>query len=264
MFIIGLVLFFLIGITLGLIGTGGGILAVPILVYIFKIEKIEATVYSLFIISTTALIGSIQYIKQRLIRLDVLITFALPSIIGIFISRHFILPSLPQNLFTIGHFLLQKGGLIMILFALIMLVSAITMLKGNTYKTTDTSPKIVQTIVLGLLTGLLVGFVGAGGGIIIVPILVLFMAVEMKQAVGNSLFIIFINSAIGFISDSHSKSSLNWGMIIGFTLAAIAGILVGLILSKKISNQKLKKAFGIFVLAVGAFVLYSEFVGMMQ
>lgn len=262
MFLIGVFLFLLVGISLGLLGAGGTIVAVPILVYLFKIDKVEAAVYSFFIVAIAALSGAIQYIKHKLFKWNVLFWFCIPSVVGIFLSRRIFLPHLP-NLITITHdIVVSKGTIVMLLFSVLMMLSAFNMLKAKKEISIENENgkkiKPAQTIAIGLFTGIVVGFVGAGGGFIIVPALIYFMRLSMKEAVGNSLMVIFINSTIGFLIDTHDKATLQWQLIISFSIAAIVGMVIGIFLSQKISNQILKKIFGWFVLLMGVYIIYNE------
>ena len=254
----------LMGLSLGLIGGGGSILTVPILVYLFGVDTVLATAYSLFIVGLTSLIGSFSHMKLGNIHWRTAIAFGIPSIISIFLTRAYLVPILPSTWITIGSFTLNKPTGLLLLFAIIMLLASYSMIRktkqsiddpGNYENSAFNYPLI---LIEGLLVGALTGLVGAGGGFLIIPALVVMAKLPMKQAVGTSLVIIAAKSLIGFIGDLKGDEIINWSFLGIFSVIAIIGILTGSLLSKKISGEKLKPAFGWFVLVMGAYIILNE------
>ncbi len=258
--ILGYLLAALVGISLGLIGSGGSILTVPILVYIMGVDPILATAYSLFIVGATALVGGIQAAIQQKVDFKTVVIFGLPSIIAVYATRAWLLPIIPQNLFSLYNIQITKPIALMLLFALVMILVSISMILPNNGRVKNAPFKLHYPIILleGGLVGILTGLVGAGGGFLIIPALVLLAKMPMKRAVGTSLFIIAAKSLIGFLGDLQSKQLINWSLLVPFTLFAIIGILVGILISKKMEGEKLKKGFGWFVLVMGIYIIGKE------
>ena len=265
MFIAGIIAFLIIGLILGLIGGGGSLLGVPVLVYVLCIEADLATTYSLFIVGVTALVGAVSYIKKGEVSAEAILNFALASVATVFCMRKFMMPNIPSEFFVKG-ILIHKHTLIMLVFALLILSASYSMIitrKPNRIKDAKwnefakTPLGIPFVIVLGVLIGIITGFVGAGGGFIIVPVLMLFMRLNFKKAIGTSLCIVALNSIIGFLGNLGHQN-LDWNFLIGISSVCGVGILLGSLLSNKISSKKLKPAFGWFTLAVGLFVLIKE------
>lgn len=259
--ICGLIASLLIGLSLGLIGGGGSILTVPILVYLFHIEPVLATAYSLFIVGATSIIGTIPKYKAGQVKINTALLFGIPSILGVFLTRTFILPQIPYILFSGSNFSITKNIFLMVLFASLMIAASYSMIKSS--KTIKASPSSATQvnypliITLGAMEGFLTGLVGAGGGFLIIPALVLFTQLPMKEAIGTSLLIIAAKSLIGFWGDlSHSE--MDWSLLGLLSGIAILGILIGNRLSRKIDGQKLKKGFAWFVLTVGVYILIRE------
>ncbi|MCM8571126.1 sulfite exporter TauE/SafE family protein [Gramella jeungdoensis] len=251
----------LIGVVLGLIGGGGSILTVPVLVYLLAINPVTATAYSLFVVGTSALVGALRNIPKKLIDFRTAIVFAIPAFIAVYLTRKFLVPAIPEEIFTLGSFTLTKGIGIMIFFAIIMIVAAISMIKekdnGRNLKEEKVSYNYPLIIVEGVVVGLLTGIVGAGGGFLIIPALVLLAKLPMKKAVATSLLIIAIKSLIGFIGDVQNME-INWVFLFIFTGLSIGGIWLGVYLNNFVNGKKLKKAFGWFVLLMGVYIIWSE------
>lgn len=259
--IIGYIASFLIGISLGLIGGGGSILTLPVLVYLFRIQPVLATAYSLFIVGSTSLIGTFPKYRQGLISLKTALIFGIPSIAAVYATRKFIVPNIPDTVFSIGGWEITKGLLLMILFAVLMVGASISMIKNKKPGTPaqEIPQKFNYPLILaeGAFVGMLTGLVGAGGGFLIIPALVLFSKLPMKQAVGTSLLIIAAKSLIGFTGDlSHYE--MDWQFLLLVTAIAIGGIFLGNWLSVKIASAKLKKGFGWFVLIMGVYIILKE------
>lgn len=250
----------LIGVVLGLIGGGGSILTVPILVYIFGLNAITATAYSLFVVGSSSFMGTLKNFEKGLIGFRTAIAFAIPALVSVFSVRKYLVPALPEKLLVLQDFVLTKETGIMILFALLMLLAGISMITDRE-KVLESSqkqaPNYSLLIPLGFITGIFTGIVGAGGGFIIIPILVLLAGMRMKKAVGTSLFIVAVNSLVGFLGDiSHRQ--MDWTFLLIFTGLAITGIFLGIFLNRFIEGKKLKKGFGWFVLVMGVYVIWTE------
>lgn len=258
--ILGYIGAILIGITLGLIGGGGSILTVPILVYLLDLDPVPATAYSLFIVGLTALIGSFTYMKRKEISYLTAVIFAVPAFIAVFLTRYFIVPDIPEHIFSLGEFTLTRDIFIMVLFALLMVAASISMIKGRKKEELNTEIQfnIPLIIIEGFVVGILTGLVGAGGGFLIIPALVILAKLPMKMAVGTSLLIIAAKSLIGFIGDVGSDVMIDWSFLLIFSALAIIGIFGGSYLSKYISNTKLKPVFGWFVLVMGIYIIGKE------
>ncbi|MCB9210770.1 MAG: sulfite exporter TauE/SafE family protein [Ignavibacteriales bacterium] len=250
----------LIGVSLGLIGSGGSILTVPVLVYLMVVNPVNATAYSLFIVGLTSLIGSVFYYKKGLINFPAAIVFSIPALIAVFLTRYFILPAIPNELFNFGDFIVTKRIFIMLLFAILMFGAAISMIKKNSFDEEIHEQKFNFPVIFieGAFVGILTGLVGAGGGFLIIPALVILAKIPMKTAVGTSLIIIAVKSLIGFLGDIGANTEMDWSILIGFSVFAILGIFIGSYLSKFVSSKKLKPAFGWFVLVMSLYIMVKE------
>jgi uncharacterized protein len=251
----------LIGVSLGLIGGGGSILTLPVLVYLLHINPVLSTAYSLFVVGTTSLVGSFNFMRKGLVNYKAAVVFAVPSFIAVFLTRKYLVPAIPEVLFSVGDFDVTKSVGIMVFFALVMLAASYSMIKNNKKVTADESPELYFNYPLialeGGVVGVLTGIVGAGGGFLIIPALVLLARLPMKMAVGTSLLIIAAKSLIGFMGDV-SNISVNWSFLVGFTALSVVGIFLGSYLSKYIPGDKLKKSFGWFVLVMGIYIIAKE------
>jgi uncharacterized membrane protein YfcA len=255
---IGYLASIIIGLSLGLIGGGGSILTVPILVYLFKVHPEQATSYSLFIVGFTSMIGSFSHYKLGNLKIKSALVFAVPSILSLLFVRKIILPLLPDILFSVNDFDITKNILIMVVFAFLMIATSFSMIrKSKKIKKTEEINFLILAMI-GLFVGLVIGFLGAGGGFLIIPALLFFANLPMKQAVGTSLFIIFINSLIGFGGDLLGGVELNYRLLFIISAMAIVGLFIGTQLSKKIDGAKLKPAFGWFILVMGVYIIVKE------
>lgn len=252
----------LIGISLGLIGSGGSILTVPVLVYLFRVDAVLATGYSLFIVGVSALIGSISYFLKGLVNIKTALVFGIPSIFAVFYTRAKIIPAIPDELFTIGNLIVTKGVFLLLLFAVLMILASYRMIRSGKI-TLENNPKEEQVfnypliLIEGIVVGVLTGLVGAGGGFLIIPALVLLSKLPMKEAVGTSLAIIAAKSIIGFFGETGTHT-IDWPLILSVSGFAVLGIFMGSALSKKIDGKKLKPAFGYFVLVMGIYIFLKE------
>jgi uncharacterized protein len=248
-----------IGLSLGIIGGGGSILTVPVLVYLFGTAPVPATAYSLFVVGVTALVGSAAYMRQGLVSYRTALVFGIPSILAVYLTRSALLPAIPVELFTLGSLTLTRDLLLMLLFATLMLAASASMIRKSTVEQAGGDVVFNYPVIMleGLLVGALTGLVGAGGGFLIIPALVLLARLPMKLAVGTSLLIIAVKSLIGFTGDV-TRMSVDWNFLLLFTALAITGIILGSILAKRISAERLKPAFGWFTLVMGAGILVRE------
>lgn len=249
-----------IGIALGLIGGGGSILTVPVLVYLFSVDAVLATAYSLFIVGATSVVGSVSYFMKGLVNVKTAVVFGIPSIIAVFLTRAYIVPAIPKDVFALGDFMVTKPILLMLIFAVLMIFASYSMIKKD--KSVDKEPgkqvfNYPLILVEGAIVGVLTGLVGAGGGFLIIPALVILSKLPMKEAVGTSLVIIAAKSLIGFLGES-GESLVDWQFLLIVTAFAIVGIFIGMALSKKIDGKKLKPAFGWFVLMMGIYIIIKE------
>jgi uncharacterized protein len=251
----------LIGVALGLIGGGGSILTVPVLVYLFAIEPVIATAYSLFIVGLTSAVGTVGYFKKGLVNIKTAIVFGIPSIIAVFTTRALIVPAIPKEVFSIGEFIVTKNLLMMLLFAVIMIAASYSMIKKDKKiieeKSEEQKFNYPLILIEGAIVGVITGLVGAGGGFLIIPALVILSKLPMKEAVGTSLVIIAAKSLIGFFGEG-GENVIDWQFLLTISAFAVVGIFIGTSLSKKIDGNKLKPAFGWFVLVMGIYIITKE------
>jgi len=259
--ILGYIGALIIGIVLGLIGGGGSILTVPVLVYLLYLNPLIATAYSLFVVGVSSLVGAIQNMRKGLVDYRTAIVFAIPAFIAVYLTRKYIVPAIPETLFSINEYVVTKNIGIMVFFAIIMLLASISMIRsksknqeGKTIKVQYNYPLIILE---GVVVGLLTGIVGAGGGFLIIPVLVMLAKLPMKKAVATSMLIIAIKSLIGFIGDIENLE-IDWFFLLSFTAISIIGIFIGIWINKFIDGNKLKKYFGWFVLIMGIYIIFKE------
>lgn len=250
-----------IGISLGLIGGGGSILTLPVLVYMMGINPVLSTAYSLFVVGTTSLVGSVSYMRKAQINYRAALVFAIPSFLAVFLTRKYLVPAIPDPVFSLGAFELSRNVAIMLFFALVMLAASFSMIRDKKGETRQEIGEVQFNLPLialeGALVGTLTGIVGAGGGFLIIPALVLLARLPMKMAVGTSLLIIAAKSLIGFLGDL-SNMPVDWPFLLEFTAFSIVGIFVGTYLSRYVPGEKLKKTFGWFVLVMGVYIIAKE------
>ncbi len=263
--IVGYLLMFVMGISLGLLGGGGSILTVPILLYLFGVDAVNSTAYSLFIVGLASGFGAFGKMREQLVNFKVGATFAVPGFMGVFAARAFIIPKLPDEIFSLGSLVVTKDIFIMLVFAMMMILASVSMIRGRKETESEKTQEIKMNYPLiaveGLVVGALTGFVGAGGGFLIIPALVVLARLPMKVAVGTSLMIISFKSLFGFIGDVMVNPDIEWMFLLIVSAIAVGGIFVGSYLSKMIPGGKLKKGFGYFVLVMGSFILAQQIYG---
>jgi len=249
-----------IGISLGLIGGGGSILTVPILVYLFNVNPKLATTYSLFIVGLTAAFGAIRHYKMGNIVVKSALYFAIPSLVTLLLVRKIILFQIPEMISFGSLFSISRDLLIMVLFAILMVMASYSMIKKQKPVDSESQIKPLQLVLIGAAVGIITGFLGAGGGFLIIPALLFFAKMQMKQAVGTSLLIIAFNSLLGFAGDVVNGVAMNYLFLFTIAFIASVGIFIGTYLSKKINGEQLKPLFGWFVLVMGIYIIAKELV----
>ena len=260
--IMGYIAALFIGISLGLIGGGGSVLTVPVLVYLFGINPVVSTSYSLFVVGSTSLVGAFNNYRKGMVQIKTALLFGLASITTVFLTRKVLIPLIPEHIATIGSFNLTESIITMVLFAILMVAASLSMIKGRKKQPKETRTEnekinLPKLLLYGVAIGMATGLLGAGGGFLLIPTLVLLVKLPMKEAVGTSLLIIALNSLIGFTGDI-GHFDINWFFLIKVTSIAIAGIFAGGWIGKRIEGDKLKKGFGWFVLVMGIFIIIRE------
>ena len=258
---IGYLASLIIGISLGLIGGGGSILTVPVMVYLFGLQPLLATSYSLFVVGSTSLVGAYNNFRKGLVNVKATLLFGASSIVTVFLTRKFLVPAIPKDIVTVGNVAITESLLTMVLFAVLMLVASISMIRNKKVAVEEKEcrdcVRFSKLVIYGIVIGLVTGLLGAGGGFLLIPALVLLLKLPMKKAIGTSLAIIALNSLIGFTGDL-GHFSIDWFFLFKITTIAVAGIFIGGALSKKIPGDKLKKGFGWFVLVMGVYIIVKE------
>lgn len=247
----------LIGLSLGLIGGGGSILTIPILVYSFGIDPIIASTYSLFVVGVTSSAGALSHYRQGNVNVKVALFFGIPSLLLVFIMRKWLMPVLPQHLGTIGNFEITKAIVVMFVFSILMAIASVSMIRRKNEPLVNEEINRSKLLLLSIVTGLITGFVGIGGGFVIVPSLVLFAGLSMKKAVGTSLLIMTLSSLIGVAGDISRHAVVDYLFLASFCFFAVSGIVIGCYLTKYVRDNRLKPAFGWFVLVMSVIVLFN-------
>ena len=246
--IIALMLAVLVGVSLGLLGGGGSILTVPILTYLLGMEPRDAIAASLFIVGVTSAVGVFSHAKAARVRWKTGLIFGAAGMVGAFAGG------------IAGGYI--PGAVLMLLFAAMMIATATAMIRGRKPEaapaaaTTKELP-LFRILLDGFAVGIATGLVGAGGGFLVVPALNLLGGLPMAVAVGTSLLVIAMKSFAG-LSGYLFSAHIDWPVVLGFTALAVAGSFVGARLAGRVPERTLRKGFGWFVLAMGAFVLVQE------
>ena len=247
-----------IGLILGLIGSGGSILSIPILIYLFSMEIVEATAYSLFIVGVTSLTGAIHRYKDSTVNIRIGLVFGIPSIVAIFTTRKWIVPAIPDILIQTESIVITKRLLILGILAILMIIAALLMISRRIDPSSHPGNCQLEWLAFqGMLTGFLAGLVGVGGGFLVIPSLVFLAKIPFKSAVGTALFIIAINSLLGFTGDM-TNYSMNWSFLAAIAAIAMLGIFIGNLFSQRVATQRLKKLYGFFILIMGVSILVKE------
>lgn len=252
----------IIGLCLGLIGGGGSILAVPVLAYLFTFDEKIATAYSLFVVGIAALFGGVKQHLEKHVHWKTAFIFGAPAILGVWLVRHYIVPILPDVLFVIGNFEFTRRMAMFGLFAILMILAAYSMLNDQEKEGGTGIIKYNLPVIFleGFIVGGVTGFVGAGGGFLIIPALVLFANLDIKMAIGTSLIIIAIKSLLGFFLGDALTMQIDWQFLGLFTTMALVGILIGTFISRFANGQLLKKVFSYFIIVMACFIFLMEFV----
>lgn len=258
MLIAGYIAALLIGLSLGLIGGGGSILTVPILVYLFDVSPVLATSYSLFIVGVTSLVGSVANVANKTVDIKTVLIFGTLSVLTVFGIRHYVIPHLPQSL-HMGSRSVPMSLITMLLFAVLMIASSFSMIKTGSKSAVNDTPKagLLKISVYGIGIGLVTGLLGAGGGFLLIPALILLLRLPVKTAIGTSLVIITVNSLAGF-ADDVTHHVMDWNLLLKLTGGAVIGVLAGAAIGKKIQGSTLKRGFGWFVLLIGVYIVVRE------
>lgn len=258
--LLGYSLAVLAGFSLGVMGSGGSILTVPILVYVMGVDMDSATAFSLFIVGISSLIGSVQHMFTKQVDLKTAALFGIPSLIMVFTTRYLLLPYIPKDLFGIDN---GKDLILMLFFAALMILAALSMLRKTPIHVEKLEIRKLNygaTILLGLVEGTISGLVGAGGGFLIIPILVLICKIDIKRAIGTSLLIVGVKSLVGFIGHLETGAAVNWHLVLIFVICTIVGIFIGIASSAKFSTQKLKTIFAYFVIIMAIVIVSKELI----
>ncbi|HIG45116.1 MAG TPA: sulfite exporter TauE/SafE family protein [candidate division Zixibacteria bacterium] len=253
-----------LGVVLGVMGAGGSILTVPILIYLFSIPASQATGYSLVIVGTSALIAALEYLRRRQSDIRLVMLFGGPAILGVYIMRRYLFPIVPDPVLSLHGVVLSKDTFVILLFAMVMLMAAISMIRSTTLTELDevtrrhTQRHTVLISGVGFCVGVLTGFVGVGGGFIILPALMFWGDIPVKTAIGTSLSIIAANALIGFIGELQVSDTIDYSFLGVIIILPIIGIVIGMQLNKKLSADHLKTGFGWFVLIMGISIAIKE------
>lgn len=258
--IFGSLLAIIIGITLGMMGSGGSILTVPVLVYILHVDPNLSTTYSLFAIGVSSFIGSIVNFNKGTIDFRKVLNFGFPSIITVFLTRQFFLPFVPE-VFTIGPWIIHQNTVLMIFFACVMILSAFSMINKKIEQNWKAEKKYSKgaTIGQGIGVGFITGVVGAGGGFLIIPALINFYKMPVTKAVSTSLAIIAINSLFGLVGDLEKFTIFDWNLVLQYTGFLILGMFIGFYLTRFFNGNQLKTILGFLIFFVGIFIIFKEF-----
>ena len=237
----------MVGLSLGLLGSGGSILTVPVLVYLLHQPPKQAIAGSLAIVGAIALVGAMRYASQKLVSWRHLLLFGVPGVVATYGGS------------WVSQFV--SGLVQLVVFAAIMGVAALAMLwPPRLAGDADGERALIWLVTAGVVVGLVTGFVGVGGGFLLVPALVMLGGLHMHRAVATSLAVIVINSASGFVKHAgllrRAGESLDWHIIGIFILIGAVGSLVGNVVARRVPQQGLRKLFGVFLILMCGFILW--------
>ena len=253
--IIGLLLAFIIGLSLGLLGSGGSAITVPVLVYFMGIAPSQAIPDSVFVVGVTSLAGALYNLLKKQVAWKPVLYLGIPSVVAAFLTRRFFVPLLPEGIKLSSSIIISKDSYLMLLFAILLIVIARNMiLKKKIDTTVIHSKNILPAIVSGIIVGILIGLLGIGGGFLIVPVLVIYFGLDMKFAVGTSLWLITFNSLISFAGDTSHKV-FSWNFLLIYTSLTVIGMIISWSLSRKIQSENLKVIAGYVILVTGILVI---------
>lgn len=262
--ILSYILALLIGLSIGIMGSGGAILAVPILYYVAGYTMQEASVYSLFVVGASSLVGAIRSWMNDLVNWRAVLFFGIPSVLSVYLTRLLLVPVIPDPLIRSSLITIPLDMALLLLFATLMVLAARSMLLSKdvsiqgelNFHSTKSS---IQVIAFGLLVGTLTAILGAGGGFLIIPALVLFLRMPMKEAVGTSMFIVAMNALNGFAGSLYKGNvTIDYSFLLLFTAMAFTGLFLGMYWAKRLKPEKLKRYFAYFVLAMGLFIIVQQ------
>jgi len=245
MSLLGLALSVLVGISLGFFGGGGSILTVPLLVYVFGLDAKTAIASSLLVVGAASMSGTLHHWRAGNVDLRTGLVFGAAGMTGAYIGGR------------VGAFL--DGTLLLLLFAAMMMLTAVAMWQGRRARSSGAPTKGATTRLLlqGFAVGSFTGLVGAGGGFLIVPALTLWAGLSMRAAVGTSLFIIVLNTMAGFLGYLNHVQ-VDFALVGAVTVMAIAGSFVGWRLANRINPASLRRTFSLFVATMAVFILVRE------
>lgn len=253
----------LLGVVLGLIGAGGSILVVPILVYLFGVAPTTATGYSLLIVGVTALSGAVTYLRRGDSDPKMAGLFGAPAIVGVYVTRRWLFPAVPDPIAVAGLPPVAKDTAVMVLFAAFMLAAAASMMRRRppAQPTDEPAPiarRVGLILPLGFTVGVFTGIVGAGGGFMILPVLVLLGGLPMKVAIGTDLIVIAAKSLIGFVGEVQVAGVQDARFLATLLVLPVLGMVIGARLNRRVPAAVLQTAFGWFILVMGSYIVIKE------
>lgn len=249
-----------IGISLGLIGAGGSILMVPVLVFLFHMPPVLATSYSLFVVGVTSFFAATGKFRKGDVLIGSALTFGLTSMLVVIGIRHFIVPVIPESFGSIGNAPVSYDLLCIFFFACLMIVAAIFMISKSREVHVESIPcsgGLLKSIPYALLVGTVTGFLGAGGGFMLIPVMTLLLGLDIKKAVGTSLAVVALNSLSGFANDLDHVD-LDWKFLLIISAIALLGSVAGAKLADRVNSKRLKACFGWFVLILAMLIITRE------
>ncbi len=232
---------------------------IPVLVFFFGIDPVTATTYSLFIVGLTACCGAFGQYRNNNIDYPKLLHFGIASVLTLFIVRRWLMKLIPDIIYQSDDLVLTKTWLMMLVFSLLMLTAGVKMIRQAKLKAQEGVEHPGRLLLQGVITGAITGFIGIGGGFIIVPSLVLFAGLPMKKAIGTSLVIITCNCVVGLLSNADQLKLLNLPFLFTFCALAIAGIITGTWFTKYIPDANLKPVFGWIIISMSTLIFMRIF-----